>query len=107
MVVNKMEVTDEEYSDYEFEPVFLLNKAMYLPHYGKKHQWVTYGGQIKTTIELVTLGAKVEIKYIWKRSWTEKEIFKGRSRHCSPTELKNMLLNQHISTEPPTKGKKK
>jgi hypothetical protein len=99
MIVNKMEVTDEAYPDYDFEPVFFLGKAMYVPHYDSKHQWVTYGGGSKTTVELITVGAKPDIKHLWKRYWTEKEIFKGRSRHCSPTELKNMLLNQHIAKD--------
>jgi hypothetical protein len=105
--MKETEAMDEECSDYEFEPVFLLHKAMYVPHYINKHQWVTYGGQVRTTIELLTLGAKPETKYLWRRGWTEQEIFKKRSRHCSPTELKNMLLNQHVSSEPPKKGKKK
>jgi hypothetical protein len=106
MIVNKMATTDEDYPDYEFEPFFMLGKAMYVPHYDKKHQWVTYGSQVMTTIELITLGAKPDVKHLWKRHWTEKEIFKGRNRHCSPEELKGMLLNQHISAEPP-KGRKK
>ena len=109
MIVNKMGSTDEDYPDYAYEPVFMLGKAMYVPHYDikYKHHWVSYGFEVKTTVELLTLGAKPEIKYLWKRSWTEKEIFKGRERKCSPEVLKNMLINQHVSTEPPAKGKKK
>jgi hypothetical protein len=99
--------TDEDYPDYAYEPIFMLGKAMYVPHYDKKHQWVSYGMEIKTTVELLTLGAKPEIKHLWKRSWTEKEIFKGRERKCSSEVLKNMLMNQHVSTEPPARGKKK
>jgi len=106
MIVNKMASTDEDYPDYEFEPFFMLGKAMYVPHYDKKHQWVSYGGEVKTTVELMTLGAKPEVKHLWKRSWTEKEIFKGRDRKCSSEELKYMLLNQHVSPAP-AKGKKK
>ena len=107
MIVNKMGSTDEDYPDYAYEPIFMLGKAMYVPHYDKKHQWVSYGMEIKTTVELLTLGAKPEIKHLWKRSWTEKEIFKGRERKCSSEVLKNMLMNQHVSTEPPARGKKK
>ena len=109
MIVNKMGSTDEDYPDYAYEPIFMLGKAMYVPHYDikYKHHWVSYGFEVKTTVELLTLGAKPEIKYLWKRSWTEKEIFKGRERKCSSEVLKNMLINQHVSTEPPAKGKKK
>jgi hypothetical protein len=107
MIVNKMGSTDEDYPDYEFEPVFMLGKAMYMPHYDKKHQWVSYGGETKTTVELMTLSAKPEMKHLWKRHWTEKEIFKGRERKCSSEVLKGMLLNQHVSTEPPARGRKK
>jgi len=107
MIVNKMEATDEDYPDYAYEPIFMLGKAMYVPHYDKKHQWVSYGMEIKTTIELLTLGAKPEVKHLWKRHWTEKEIFKGRDRKCLSEVLKNMLMSQHVSTEPPARGKKK
>jgi hypothetical protein len=107
MIVNKMGSTDEDYPDYAYEPIFMLGNAMYVPHYDKKHQWVSYGGEVKTTVELMTLGAKPDVKHLWKRHWTEKEIFKGRERKCSSEILKNMLMSQHVSTEPPARGKKK
>jgi len=108
MIVNKMATTDEDYPDYVYEPIFMLGEAMYVPHYDikHKHHWVSYGYEIKTTVELLTLGAKPEIRHLWKRSWTEKEIFKGRDRKCSSEELKYMLMNQHVSAEP-AKGRKK
>lgn len=107
MIVNKMEATDDDVPDFAFEPVFMLGAAMYVPHYIKKHEWVSYGGVTKTTIELITLGAKPEIKHLWKRFWTEKEIFKGRNRNCNPDELKKMLFNQRNSKGPSSKDKNK
>ena len=96
MIVNKMGTMDEDYPDYAYEPVFMLGKAMYVPHYDikYKHHWVSYGNEIKTTVELMALGAKPEIKHLWKRPWTEKEIFKKRKRECSTNELKAMLLEK-------------
>lgn len=108
MIVNKLGGKGEEYPVYAFEPVFFLDGAMYVPHYTKPHEWVTYGGGTKTTIELMTLGAEPEIQHLWARTWTEGEIFKNRERYCSSSELKDMMLNQNISAEPPAKkGKKK
>jgi hypothetical protein len=94
MIVNKLSRNDSEQPDYEFEPVFMLGNALYIPHYVDKHKWVSYGGETKTTVELMALGATPDFKHLWKRLWTEKEIFKKRKRPCSTNELKAMLLEK-------------
>ena len=100
---------DEECTDYEFEPVFHLGRALYVPHYGAPHMWVSYGGETKTTVELVSLGAKPSFQYLWKRYWTEKEIFKGHPRECSKEELLKLLTTKDaakaksINTKPRSK----
>ena len=92
MIVNKMGSTDEDYPVYTYEPIFMLGNAMYVPHYVDEHKWVSYGGETKTTAELLALDAKPNFKHLWMRGWTARRIFRKRKRPCSVNELKAMLL---------------
>jgi hypothetical protein len=92
MIVQKLSKTEAERPDYELEPIFMLGNAMYVPHYVEEHKWVSYGGETKTTVELMALGAIPEFKHLWMRGWTARRIFRKRKRPCSVNELKAMLL---------------
>jgi hypothetical protein len=107
MSVHKLSDKGDDLPIYRYEPVFMLGRAMYVPHYVKKHEWVSYGGTTKSTIELMSVGAKPHMEYLWQRSWTEQEIFKKHKRDCTPTELKNLILNQNISVAPTRKSRAK
>jgi len=92
MIVNKLSKTDLELPNYDYEPIFMLGNAMYVPHYVEEHKWVSYGGETKTTVELMALGATPDFRHLWVRGWTARRIFKKRKRPCSVNELKAMLL---------------
>jgi len=55
------------------QPVFDLDGVMFLPHYSKKHTWVSPAFEyVYTTTQLVELGAEKRTEHLWPRSWTEE-----------------------------------
>jgi len=55
------------------QPMLWVGKVSYVPHYSKRHLWVAPGkglDTIKTTTELMELGAKIEMRPLWPRHWT-------------------------------------
>jgi hypothetical protein len=92
MIVQKLSKGESERPDYELEPIFMLDNAMYIPHYVDEHKWVSYGGETKTTVELLALDAELDFEHLWMRGWTERKIFRKRKRPCSVNQLKAMLL---------------
>lgn len=60
-------------AERELQPMLWVGKVPFVPHYSKRHLWVSPGRgmhTIKTTTELMELGAKVDMKPLWIRSWT-------------------------------------
>lgn len=55
------------------QPLLWIGKVPYLPHYTKKHHWVSPGKgpqTVKTTTELMALDAKLDMTPLWPRHWT-------------------------------------
>jgi hypothetical protein len=86
----KLDPSDEIFTDYEFEPIFKIGLALYVPHYTTPGVWVGVGNVMKKTSELLAMQAVPEVRYMWKRIWTSG-IFKDISRHVSREELKHAL----------------
>lgn len=86
----KLDPSDEVFTDYEFEPVFKIGLALYVPHYVTPGVWVGVGNVMKKTSELLAMQAVPEVRYMWRRIWTPG-IFKDNSRHVSREDLKQLI----------------
>jgi hypothetical protein len=54
------------------QPVFVLRRKMYVPHYRKPNLWVAVGGEIRPTYYLKAIGARRTYELLWERAWTAK-----------------------------------
>lgn len=59
--------------DRVMQPTLWVGAVPFLPHYSKKHLWVSPGrGEhtIKTTTQLKQLDARLQMMPLWPRHWT-------------------------------------
>jgi hypothetical protein len=80
-------------TDYQLEPVFRIptTEQYYVPHYLNPHEWVGLGGDVWTTEEILKTRARPEFKCMWTRPWVEKELFKGKPRNQTTSELEVLI----------------
>ncbi len=60
-------------AERDLQPMLWVGKVPFVPHYTKRHLWVSPGRgmhTIKTTTQLMELGAKLDMQMLWPRHWT-------------------------------------